>query len=104
MRRSQRHYKVRRYALLCFQRELHRNAFATYLKLLPVVAFAEQFFEWSCTGQTMLYPSIYFRCTAFRHMCQLGVFYEAWAVPSPPLVDIHKTHTRRSSRLYTSKI
>ena len=38
MRRSQCHYKVRRYALLCFQRELHRNAYATYLKLLPVVA------------------------------------------------------------------
>ena len=41
MRRSQSHYKVRRYALLRLQRELHRNAYATYLKLLPVVAFAE---------------------------------------------------------------
>ena len=38
MRRSQCHYKVRRCDLLCSQRELHRNAYATYLKLLPVVA------------------------------------------------------------------
>ena len=32
-------HKVRRYDLLCFQRELFRNASATYLKLLPVGCF-----------------------------------------------------------------
>ena len=53
------------------------NAYVTYLKLLPVVALAEWSFGYSCTGQTMLYPSIYFRCTSCRHLFQLGVFYEA---------------------------
>ena len=95
MPRFQRHYKVGRHALLCFQSELHRNSYATYLKLLPV----------GCFGGIVLCISQYGANHACRHLCQLGVYMycEAWAVLSPPPVDIHKTHTRRSSRLYAPK-
>ena len=69
MRRSRRH-KFWRYAFLYFQRELLRNAYATYLKLLPV----------SCL-RIVLWMSLYGANRAslhtiyFRHLC-LGVNYE----------------------------
>ena len=65
------------------------------------------FFEVPFTTPSMvkifLYPAIYFGCTASWHLCQLGLYHEAWAVLSPLLVDIQKTHTCRSSRLYPPK-
>ena len=98
MRRSQCHYKVRRYDLLCFQRELHRNAYATYLKLLPVVAL-----NVSVRANHAL-PLHLFVMHCVSAPVSAGCTLRSLAVPSPPLVDIHKTHTRCSSHLYTSKI